>query len=158
MPAECWRECCSAPSRGSRRTPCCLETLQFAGAPKIVRRIARGDYRDKTRDAIRGSGYVVDCLEAALWCVWTTDSFETAILEATNLGDDADTTAAVAGQVAGAFYGIDGIPRPWRDKVAMADFIIDLADRLTARTVNSICVPREATPTRLERRDDACGT
>jgi ADP-ribosyl-[dinitrogen reductase] hydrolase len=101
----------------------------FAGAPKITA-IARGVYRDKSRHNIRGTGYVVDCLEAALWCVWTTETFEAAILEAANLGDDADTTAAVAGQVAGAMYGLEGIPRRWRETVAMAECIIDLADRL----------------------------
>jgi ADP-ribosyl-[dinitrogen reductase] hydrolase len=101
----------------------------FSGAPKIEA-IARGTYCNKPRDAVRGSGYVVDGLEAALWCVWTTDTFEAAILEATNLGDDADTTAAVAGQVAGAIYGIEGIPAHWRDKVAMRELIVGLADRL----------------------------
>ena len=101
----------------------------FAGAPKIEA-IARGTYRDKPRDAVRGSGYVVDGLEAALWCVWTTDTFEAAILEATNLGDDADTTAAVAGQVAGAIYGLQAIPAHWREKVAMRELIVELADRL----------------------------
>ncbi len=101
----------------------------FSGAPKI-QAIARGTYRDTSRDAVRGSGYVVDSLEAALWCVRTTDTFEAAILEATNLGDDADTTAAVTGQVAGALYGIEGIPARWREKVAMRELIVGLADRL----------------------------
>ena len=101
----------------------------FSGAPKI-QAIARGTYRDTSRDSVRGSGYVVDSLEAALWCVWTTDTFEAAILEAANLGDDADTTAAVAGQVAGALYGIEGIPARWREKVAMRELIVELADRL----------------------------
>jgi ADP-ribosyl-[dinitrogen reductase] hydrolase len=101
----------------------------FAGAPKIAA-IARGAYRDKPRDVIRGTGYVVDGLEAALWCVWTTETFEAAVLAAANLGDDADTTAAVCGQVAAALYGIEGIPRRWRETLAMAGAIIDLADRL----------------------------
>ncbi len=101
----------------------------FSGAPKI-QAIARGCYRDKARDAVRGSGYVVDGLEAAFWSVWTTDTFEAAILEATNLGDDADTTAAVAGQVAGALYGVEGIPVRWRETVFMRELIVDLADRL----------------------------
>lgn len=103
--------------------------VAFSGAPK-VQSIAGGDYRQKTREAVRGTGYVVDCLEAALWCVWTTDSFEAAVFEAANLGDDADTTAAVAGQVAGALYGVDGVPKAWRDKVTMAGSILGLADRL----------------------------
>lgn len=101
----------------------------FSGAPKI-QAIARGDFRHKSRDDVHGTGYVVDCLEAALWCVGTTDTFEAAVLEAANLGDDADTTAAVAGQVAGALYGVDGIPGRWREKVVMADAIGGLADRL----------------------------
>ena len=101
----------------------------FAGATKIEA-IARGTYRDKHVHDIRGSGYVVDCLEAALWCVWTTGTFEAAVLAAANLGADADTTAAVCGQVAGALYGVEAIPVGWRDKVAMADYITQLADRL----------------------------
>ena len=73
---------------------------------------------------------MVDSLEAALWCVWRTDTFEAAILAAANLGDDADTTAAVCGQVAGALYGVEAIPERWREQIAMAPLIIDLADRL----------------------------
>lgn len=101
----------------------------FSGTPKVAA-IARGDYRDKSVHDIRGTGYVVSCLEAAAWCVWTTGTFEAAILAATNLGDDADTTAAVAGQLAGAIYGIDGIPHRWRQRVAMAPLVIELADAL----------------------------
>lgn len=95
--------------------------------------IARGDYRDHEASAIRGSGYVVDSLETALWCFAQTDSFEEAILLATNLGDDADTTAAICGQLAGAFYGIDGIPVRWASRLTMSDMIDDLARRLFER-------------------------
>jgi ADP-ribosyl-[dinitrogen reductase] hydrolase len=101
----------------------------FIGEPKIAG-IASGHYRDKSEDSIRGTGYVVDCLEAALWCFWTTDSFCEAILKAANLGDDADTTAAVCGQLAGAYYGSSGIPAVWKQKLAMGGMIQDLADRL----------------------------
>jgi ADP-ribosyl-[dinitrogen reductase] hydrolase len=103
--------------------------LTFSGAAKIVE-IARCAYAEKSRSAIRGTGYVVDCLEAALWCFNKTETFETAILEAANLGDDADTTAAVCGQVAGAFYGESGIPKRWLDRLVQRDLIADLADRL----------------------------
>ncbi len=103
--------------------------LTFAGSQKIVE-IAKCAYADKDRSQIRGSGYVVDCLEAALWCFYRTESFETAILEAANLGDDADTTAAVCGQVAGAFYGESGIPKRWLARLALREFIRDLADQL----------------------------
>jgi ADP-ribosyl-[dinitrogen reductase] hydrolase len=79
---------------------------------------------------VRGTGYIVESLNAALWAVDTTSSVEAANLAAVNLGDDADTTAAIAGQLAGALYGLEGIPRHWRERVFMADEIIALADRL----------------------------
>jgi ADP-ribosyl-[dinitrogen reductase] hydrolase len=104
----------------------------FHGAPKI-QKTALGDYRIKGEEAIRGTGYVVDCLEAALWCFYTTDSFAAAILKAANLGDDADTTAAVCGQLAGAYYGLSGIPRHWLDRLVQREMIQDIADRLYQR-------------------------
>jgi ADP-ribosyl-[dinitrogen reductase] hydrolase len=95
-----------------------------------VQAIARGDYREKPEDAIVGSGYVVRSLEAALWCFWQTGDFKDSVLRAANLGDDADTTAAVCGQVAGAHYGESGIPKSWLDRLAMSEEIRQLADRL----------------------------
>lgn len=95
-----------------------------------IQSLARGAYRDKTVHEIEGTGYVVKSLEAALWCFWVSDSFEQAILKAANLGDDADTTAAVCGQVAGAFYGTDGIPSKWLKRLAKKKDIQQLADRL----------------------------
>ncbi|HEX9831364.1 MAG TPA: ADP-ribosylglycohydrolase family protein, partial [Thermodesulfobacteriota bacterium] len=62
-----------------------------------IQSIASGDYRGKNESLIKGTGYVVESLEAALWCFWSTDSFEQAVLKAANLGDDADTTAAICG-------------------------------------------------------------
>ncbi len=62
---------------------------------------------------------MVRSLEAALWSFYKTDSFEAAILKAANLGDDADTTAAICGQLAGAFYGESGIPKNWLDRLVM---------------------------------------
>lgn len=101
----------------------------FVGADRIVA-VARGAYKTKGEDAIRGTGYVVESLEAALWCFLTTDSFEEAILKATNLGDDADTTAAICGQVAGAYYGDAGIPARWIQKLALGSTISGLAMQL----------------------------
>jgi ADP-ribosyl-[dinitrogen reductase] hydrolase len=92
--------------------------------------IADGGYRKLDATAIRGNGYVVDSLEAALWCFAGTSSFEEAILCAANLGDDADTTAAICGQLAGAFYGATAIPEDWRSRLAMAGTITGLADSL----------------------------
>lgn len=97
-----------------------------------LRSIARVDYDGKTRSQIRGSGYVVDALEAAMWCFLKTETFADAVLTAANLGDDADTTAAIAGQIAGAYYGIDGIPKDWRarlhDGARIEKLARDLAD------------------------------
>lgn len=94
--------------------------------------IAQGAFLEQPVEAIRGTGYCVDSLEAALWCFATTDSFEAAILQAANLGDDADTTAAICGQIAGAFYGVDAIPAVWRQTLVMHDEIEALADQLFA--------------------------
>ncbi len=92
--------------------------------------ITAGAYRGAPEDRIRGSGYVVDALEAALWCFERTESFRDAILAAANLGDDADTTAAICGQIAGAFYGAGSIPHGWSRRVVMRDEIVTLADSL----------------------------
>lgn len=79
---------------------------------------------------IRGTGYVIDWLEASAWCFWKTATFRDAVLLAVNLGDGADTTGAVCGQLAGALYGEDGIPTDWLTKLVMVDEIRELADRL----------------------------
>ena len=94
--------------------------------------INAGEYKSKSRDQIRSTGYVIDTLEAALWAVWNTDNFKDAILLAANLADDADSVAATAGQLAGALYGFSGIPEEWRDKIVYKDKIIDFAEKLFA--------------------------
>jgi len=104
-----------------------------AGCSARVREIAAGAYIDKPVGRITGSGYCVASLEAALWCFAQTDTFEDAVLEAANLGDDADTTAAIVGQIAGAHYGVDGIPVRWLEKLAMRAEIDELATALHAR-------------------------
>jgi ADP-ribosyl-[dinitrogen reductase] hydrolase len=95
-----------------------------------LQQIAAGAYFDYDIDKIRGSGYVVDSLEAALWCFYNTDNFKDAVLAAANLGDDADTTAAIVGQVAGAFYGEDGIPDKWLELIVMNIEIGEMAESL----------------------------
>jgi len=95
-----------------------------------LKSVAYGEYKTKTRNSIRGSGYVVQSLEAALWCYWNTDNFKDCVLMACNLGDDADTTAAIAGQIAGAHYTQSGIPMEWLAKLTMAKEIGALAQEL----------------------------
>jgi ADP-ribosyl-[dinitrogen reductase] hydrolase len=97
--------------------------------PKVTA-IARGDYLGKTEADIKGTGYSVQSLEAALWCFQQTDSFAAAILLAANLGDDADTTAAITGQLAGAYYGVRGIPEHWLERLHDSEEIAATADRL----------------------------
>jgi len=98
--------------------------------PIKIHSIGQGRYRTKDRQAIRGTGYVVNSLEATLWCFDQTENFRDCILMAANLGDDADTTAAQAGQLAGAFYGESGIPAEWLGKLTMMTTIRDMADSL----------------------------
>ncbi|MDU8359620.1 ADP-ribosylarginine hydrolase Tri1 [Pseudomonas syringae group sp. J309-1] len=95
--------------------------------------INAGEYKEKTRDQIRSSGYVIDTLEAALWAVWNTDNFKDAILLAANLADDADSVAATAGQIAGALYGVSGMPEEWVRNVAWSEHIQGLAQQLFER-------------------------
>ena len=104
-----------------------------------IQEIAEGIYKDKNESDIKGSGYVVKSFEAALWCFQKTDNFKDAILKAVNLGDDADTTGAVCGQIAGAFYGESGIPQKWRNRLAKYEVISNLADKLYESTVNNNC-------------------
>jgi ADP-ribosyl-[dinitrogen reductase] hydrolase len=76
-------------------------------------------------------------MEAALWAFWHTGSFEAGALAAVNLGDDADTTGAIYGQLAGAYYALEGIPRHWRGRVAQSDRILGMADGLMALMVRN---------------------
>lgn len=94
--------------------------------------ITAGSWRGKARDQIRSSGYVAHSLEAALWAVGQARDFADAVLIAANLGDDADTTAAIAGQLAGAAWGASGIPAHWLERLAWRERIIELAERLFA--------------------------
>ncbi|KQM81655.1 ADP-ribosylglycohydrolase [Sphingomonas sp. Leaf23] len=94
--------------------------------------INAGEYKHKTRDQIRSSGYVIDTLEAALWAVWHGETFEEAVLLAANLADDADSVAAVAGQLAGAIHGLRGIPERWMEQVTLGRRIAQRATQLSA--------------------------
>ena len=95
-----------------------------------INAIARGSHLTKDSRDIRASGYVVHTLEAAVWTFARSNSFEDGALLAVNLGEDADTTGAVYGQLAGAFYGASGIPDHWRRRIAHSDVITQLASRL----------------------------
>ncbi len=97
-----------------------LYPLHFA-----INKVAKGSYRHSNPPEIKGSGWVVQSLEAALWAFHDANSFEEAVLKAVNLGDDADTTGAVCGQLAGAYWGESGIPQSLRSGLARMDMIED---------------------------------
>jgi ADP-ribosyl-[dinitrogen reductase] hydrolase len=82
---------------------------------------------------IRGSGYVVDALEASLWCLLNSESFDEAVLRAVNLGDDTDTTGAVTGGLAGIRYGLQAVPAHWRSNLARHGDLDTLFDAFVAR-------------------------
>ena len=109
--------------------PDVLAPKAFEGAPKISD-ILGGSWRQRARNEIRSSGYVVDTLEAAIWSVARTGNFRNAVLLAANLADDADTVAAVTGQLAGSIYGLSGIPTHWLDQISWKDRLLDTAQRL----------------------------
>ena len=92
--------------------------------------IAAGSFRTRKPPQIRATGYVVQSLQAALWAFASTSDFRSGALAAVNLGDDADTTGAIFGQLGGAYYGVDAIPAEWRDTTAMAPEIAAMAGRL----------------------------
>ncbi len=148
-------------SRSTHQAPACLDACRYLGgilwglihgatkeevlAPfyhpvgaewrdmdPAIASIAAGSFKEKNPPAIRGSGYVVHSLEAALWAFHRSNSLEEGALLAVNLGEDADTTGAVFGQLGGACYGLDGIPSSWLEKLHARQTILDFATRLHA--------------------------
>jgi ADP-ribosyl-[dinitrogen reductase] hydrolase len=96
--------------------------------------IIAGSWRGKARPEIQSSGYVARSFETALWCVGRTGSFEEAVLLAANLGGDADTVAAITGQLAGALYGYQAIPDRWLGKLTSQGMIFGMGRQLVDRT------------------------
>lgn len=107
-----------------------FEAGRACDAKAPISDILSGGWKGKPRHKIASSGYVAHSLEASLWCVDETDDFASAVLMAANLGDDADTTAAITGQLAGALYGMGAIPAPWLERLAWREELEDLAKRL----------------------------
>ena len=105
-------------------------------APKIAA-IAAGSFKVKQPPEIRGTGYVVDTLEAVLWAFFHTEDFREGAPKVVNLGDDADTTGAIFGQIAGAHHGIESIPAEWRQRLTMATEITSMADSIRERVTQN---------------------
>lgn len=96
---------------------------------KHYKRIFDEKFIDTDSSLIKSSGYVVDTLEAAIWCLLNTDSYKDCVLKAVNLGEDTDTVAAVAGGLAGILYGYDSIPKEWINTLVKSDMISKLCDK-----------------------------
>lgn len=79
--------------------------------------------KELSESQIRSGGYVIDSIEAALWCLLHTESYEACVLKAVNLGDDTDTTAAIAGGLAGIYYGYEKIPEKWKKEIIRRQWI-----------------------------------
>lgn len=89
-------------------------------------------FKNLPNNEISSSGYVVHTLEAAIWCLLNSKSYKDCVLKAVNLGDDTDTVGAVAGGLAGIYYGVDSIPKDWLDTIAKRDYIKILCDKFIA--------------------------
>ena len=103
----------------------------YKGQPELIHynRLFEKTFIITPRKAIKSGGYVVDTLEVAIWCLFTTKSYKEAVLKAVNLGDDTDTNAAVVGGLAGALYGYESIPQGWKDTLIKRAYIEDLCSR-----------------------------
>ena len=118
----------------------CLETCELLGklingalagkTKEELKSIFKHDFLQKSYDELSGKGEAWTCLESALWCFFNTISFEEGVLLAVNLGDDTDTTAAVFGQLAGAYYGQQGISQKWINELWDKEMILQLAEKL----------------------------
>ena len=110
---------------------CPIEGL-WARSPlaKKITEVADGSFKYREPPEVKGTGYVVDALQAALWAFHKSQDFREGALLAANLGHDADTTAAIYGQVAGAHYGAEAIPAEWRGRLTMTAEIASMADSL----------------------------
>ena len=102
------------------------------------KRLFKRDFATLPEEEINSSGYVVDTLEAALWCLLNTDNYRDCVLKAVNLGNDTDTVAAIAGGLAGVYYGVDAIPKEWLNQLVRANYIKELCEKFHRSLVRYI--------------------
>ena len=113
-----------------------LEDKKFNSTEiQLFDRILKNDISIYSENQIYSSGYVLHSLEASLWCFLNSDSYEETILKAVNLGEDTDTTGAIAGGLAGIYYGIENIPKKWIENLVRTNDIKDLAERLSRKLI-----------------------
>ncbi len=121
----------SVPQKNSVRLALRYAKCYYAQSPEFnhYNRLFDEGFERLAEQDIKSTGYVVDTLEAAIWCLLTTDSYAECVLKAVNLGEDTDTVAAVAGGLAGALYGYEAIPESWRNTLIKRDFIEEMCER-----------------------------
>ena len=102
---------------------------QYEQALQKYERIFHTNFKNIPEEEIKSSGYIVDTLEAALWCFLNTDNYRDCVLKAVNLGADTDTVACVAGSIAGLYYG--DIPKEWVKDIRNKQLIDDVITRFT---------------------------
>ena len=93
-------------------------------------RLERKDFHELPIEEIKSSGYVIDTIEAAIWCLLNTNNYKDCVLKAVNLGEDTDTVAAVSGVLAGLRYGYESIPKEWLTIIVKREYIEGLCDKL----------------------------
>lgn len=104
------------------------------------KRIFQDGFFDLKENEIKSSGYVVDTLEAAIWCLGTTKTFEGAVLKAVNLGGDTDTIASITGSLAGIYYKMDAIPGKWIRQIASKEKVDELINRFMLYCANQAVI------------------
>ncbi|MCL6477508.1 MAG: ADP-ribosylglycohydrolase family protein [Peptococcaceae bacterium] len=114
------------------RLPALAQCFNLAGELPHFSRILTGMLEGLAENDINSDGYVVSTLEAALWCLLKGTNFSETVLKAVNLGSDSDTTGAVAGGLAGIYYGLGSIPRKWLDVLAKVEDVMVLSNKLAA--------------------------
>ena len=122
-------------ARGDKENYGRYQDKEYAKELKHYKRLFKKNFAKLPEEEIKSSGYVVDTLEAALWCLLNTDNYKDCVLKAVNLGDDMDTVAAVAGGLAGMYYGVESIPNEWLNQLARRDYIEELCENFY-RTLN----------------------
>ncbi len=113
-------------------------TSEYVSEMSHFARVFSGEIHNLPLEEIRSSGYVVDTLEASLWCLLNSSNYAEAVLKAVNLGGDTDTTAAVTGGLAGIYYGVENIPSEWVEQIARKLDIMNLAERLAAAVYTEV--------------------
>jgi ADP-ribosyl-[dinitrogen reductase] hydrolase len=114
---------------GLKKVQTIYSTPEYSTEMQHFQRVINGAINELPLEQISSDGYVIDTLEASLWCLLNTNSYAQAVLKAVNLGFDTDTTAAVTGGLAGIYYGVENIPEDWINQIMRKNDIIDLANR-----------------------------